>query len=591
MSNTTPSQGESPVPPSVQYPTVDQIDTWFGGLHVGAGRDAPSAEELQASLSWRITQPIRAVRLRERLALVKAGKLPLTGTSRASSTSLAAARQALDQRLRQVAPHLLAPSPEKPLTDLSLEQLLGTLTAAVHARGLESELWLLMIAVSGCFPDQAQLFALRRDLRGVSARDATARILHHCGVWTARHHSHLRTISVVSDKPVVFTDFTARYGFNSGIQRVTRQTLSRWPDTDGYTLCALTLDGTGLRTLDEVERSRVLEWAGDDDSKRADEEHDDDDREAVLVVPWNTTFFLPEVIVGRGTTTVTALARFTANRTIALGYDAIPVSGAHYVSRGLTQLFVTYLSMLKYFDEVVAISQSTHDEFEGFSQALETQGLPGQQVSTVSLPIEHIPAEPLAASDEELLEAAEDVVPMVLSVGSNEPRKNQLAVIYASEVLWRRGAEFSLVVLGGRGDKYFTDIADAVAALAANGRRIQIRRDVDEADLARAYDEARFSVFISIQEGYGLPVAESLAVGTPVITTSYGSTAEIAAGGGCLVVDPRNDDEIVEAMGRLLGDDDLLARLENEIAERDDTTWDDYAAAIWTIVQAKENSR
>ena len=39
-------------------------------------------------------------------------------------------------------------------------------------------------------------------------------------------------------------------------------------------------------------------------------------------------------------------------------------------------------------------------------------------------------------------------------------------------------------------------------------------------------------VFPSVHEGYGLPVAESLALGTPVITTEYGSTAEIAAGGG-----------------------------------------------------------
>lgn len=583
MSDTTPSQGDAGLR-SVQYPSADQIDTWFGSLHVGAGRDAPSAEEMQASLSWRITEPIRAVRVRERLALLKAGKLPLAARGTSQPTSLGIARGALEQRLRQVAPHLLTELPANRIDGLSLEHLLGTLVASVHTRGLDAELWLLMIAVGGCFPDQAQFFALQRDLRGISSRDATARILHHCGVWTSRHHSHLRKMTVIADRPVVFADFTARFGFNSGIQRVTRQTLLHWRGTAEFELCALTADGTGLRTLDAVETARVLEWAGDDDSKRADEAADDDDREAVLVVPWKTTFFMPEVLAGPGTQTITALARFTDNHTIALGYDTIPVSGAHYVSRGLTHQFSTYLSMVKYFDEIVAISQSTNDEFEGFSRALVTQGLPGQTVTTISLPIEHIPAEPVDATDDELLEAETDAIPMVLSVGSNEPRKNQLAVIYASEVLWRQGREFSLMVLGGRGDKYFTDIPDAVAALAANGRPIQIRRDVDEADLARAYEEARFSVFISIQEGYGLPVAESLAVGTPVITTSYGSTAEIAADGGCLTVDPRDDDAIVAAMGALLDDDDLLKKLEREIADRNDTTWGDYADAVWQIV-------
>jgi glycosyltransferase involved in cell wall biosynthesis len=389
----------------------------------------------------------------------------------------------------------------------------------------------------------------------------------------------------------VFTDFTARYGFNSGIQRVTRQTLANWGDRTTFELSALTADGTALRVLDEVETGRVLDWAGDDDSRRADEELEEEDREVELIVPWKTTFFLPETLAGFGTDTVTALARFSGNRTVALGYDTIPVSSAHYVGRGLTHQFVTYLSMLKYFDEVLAISDSTREEFEGFSRALATQGLPGQKVVTVLLPIEHIPAEPDDADDERLREAEGDSVPMVLSVGSNEPRKNQLAVIYASEVLWRQGKEFSLIVLGGRGDKYFTDIPDAVAALAANGRPIQIRRDVNEADLARAYEQARFSVFVSLQEGYGLPVAESLAVGTPVVTTSYGSTAEIAADGGCLTVDPRDDDAIVEAMGRLIDDDALLAELEQQIADRNDTTWADYSAAIARIVFSKENAR
>ncbi|MCU1476235.1 MAG: hypothetical protein JWQ64_928 [Subtercola sp.] len=580
---------------AAQYPSADQIDLWFSGLNVGVGGGAPSAEEMQASLSWRVTEPIRAVRVRERIALLKAGKLPFPGPNGAS-TALAGARAALDQRLRQVAPHLLQHTSASELRALSLEQLLGRATARVHSHDNESELWLLMIAVGGCFPDQAQLFALRRDLHGASPHEATARILHHCGVWTSRHHSHLRTIKLINDKPVAFTDFTARFGFNSGIQRVTRQTLSHWEGTHDCELAALTADGTGLRTLDKHETARVLNWTGDDDHTRADDAAEPDDSESVLVVPWQTTVFVPEVPAGHGTSTLTALARFSDNYTIAIGYDTIPVSSGHFVHRSLTLQFVSYLSMLKYFDEVVAISGATHDEFLGFSEALTTQGLPGPRVVTAALPIEHIPVEHLPASaadrpDTDHDPSDEAALPMVLSVGSNEPRKNQLTVIYASEVLWRQGKEFSLVVLGGRGDKDFTDIPDAVAALQSLGRPIELRRDVDEADLALAYRQARFSVFISIQEGYGLPVAESLAVGTPVLTTSYGSTAEIAADGGCLTVDPRDDDAIAVAMGQLIDDDALLARLTQEIDDRNHTSWGDYAETIWQIVNTKESRK
>ncbi|MEF2977754.1 glycosyltransferase [Subtercola sp. YIM 133946] len=587
----TAADPRSEAPQGVTLPSAEQIDTWFSGLDVGVGAGTPTVKELQASLSWRVTEPLRAVKARERLSLLKAGKLPIP-THAAPPTALADARRALEQRLRQVAPHLLPGSTPAELRALTLEHLLGRLTFAVHTSGLDSELWLLMIAVGGCFPDQAQLFALRRDLRRVSHRDATARILHHCGVWTSRLHSHLRTIELVHDRPVAFADFTARFGFNSGIQRVTRQTLSHWNGRHRFELAALTADGTALRTLDADERDRVLAWSGDDDSVRADNEPDRDETTVKLIVPWQTTVFVPEVPAGHGTATLTALARFSDNYTIAIGYDTIPVSSGHFVHRSLTLQFVSYLSMLKYFDEVVAISEATNGEFLGFSEALTMQGLPGPKVVTELLPIEHIPADSDALAEADADEPSDSStgagLPMVLSVGSNEPRKNQLTVIYASEVLWRQGKQFSLVVLGGRGDKNYTDIPDAVAALRAQGRPIELRRDVDEAHLAQAYRDARFSVFISIQEGYGLPVAESLAVGTPVVTTSYGSTSEIAADGGCLAVDPRDDDRIVETMGRLLDDDDMLAELEAQIEARHDTSWGDYADALWRIVEAGE---
>jgi glycosyltransferase involved in cell wall biosynthesis len=104
---------------------------------------------------------------------------------------------------------------------------------------------------------------------------------------------------------------------------------------------------------------------------------------------------------------------------------------------------------------------------------------------------------------------------------------------------------------------------------------------VDDATMLESYHRARFTVFPSLHEGYGLPVAESLALGTPAITTVYGSTAEIAADGGCLLVDPRDDDSLVSAIRTLLVDDDVLARLHAEIAARPARTWDDYATELW----------
>ena len=83
-------------------------------------------------------------------------------------------------------------------------------------------------------------------------------------------------------------------------------------------------------------------------------------------------------------------------------------------------------------------------------------------------------------------------------------------------------------------------------------------------ELHNAYSRARFTVFPSLHEGFGLPVAESLEHGTPVITTNYGSTEEIGRDGGAILIDSNDDEELVAAMRRLLTDDELIEQLRRE---------------------------
>jgi glycosyltransferase involved in cell wall biosynthesis len=189
--------------------------------------------------------------------------------------------------------------------------------------------------------------------------------------------------------------------------------------------------------------------------------------------------------------------------------------------------------------------------------------------------VETPPGEPLAQADP----------PLVVSVGSFEPRKNQLAVLTAAEQLWREGLRFQLLFMGGGG--WVTEADALMNRLTAEGRPVRRLTAVSDAELWQALRRARFSVFVSLHEGYGLPVAESLACGTPSLTTAHGSTREIADGGGALVVDPDDDQAIAEQMRRLLVDDDLVERLRTEARQRVSRTWDDYARELWeTLVLA-----
>ena len=171
---------------------------------------------------------------------------------------------------------------------------------------------------------------------------------------------------------------------------------------------------------------------------------------------------------------------------------------------------------------------------------------------------------------------------MVLCVGTFEPRKNQLALLHAAERLWREGLRFELLLIGGAG--WGHAFPDAVARLQRHGRTVRTVKEASAQELDDAYLRARFTVFASLHEGFGLPVAESFEHGTPVITSNFGSTAEIAQDGGAIVVDPYDDEALTGAMRTLLTDDGLVEHLRRAIAARPTRTWEDYASELWDSI-------
>ena len=156
-------------------------------------------------------------------------------------------------------------------------------------------------------------------------------------------------------------------------------------------------------------------------------------------------------------------------------------------------------------------------------------------------------------------------LPIVLAVGSHEPRKNHLALLHAAELLWREGLLFNLVFVGG--NSWNSAAFDAqVDTLRQANRPVQTILGLPDDLLWAAYRQAYCTVFPSLHEGFGLPVAESLASGTPVITSNFGSMRDLARHGGALLVDPRNDHDLTDALRQLLLDPALRDRLAAQAA-------------------------
>jgi glycosyltransferase involved in cell wall biosynthesis len=153
--------------------------------------------------------------------------------------------------------------------------------------------------------------------------------------------------------------------------------------------------------------------------------------------------------------------------------------------------------------------------------------------------------------------------PYLLSLGGIEPRKNLPRLI---EAFSRLPADLDpMLVVAGGGAEWNPEgpnlLRSALSALPENvRRRIVLTGYVGEQDKAALLGGAEALVYPSLYEGFGLPVAEAMACGTPVITSNVSALPEVA-GGAALLVDPSDPGAIAQEMERLLRDDELKERL------------------------------
>jgi glycosyltransferase involved in cell wall biosynthesis len=161
----------------------------------------------------------------------------------------------------------------------------------------------------------------------------------------------------------------------------------------------------------------------------------------------------------------------------------------------------------------------------------------------------------------------------LLFVGQLAARKNAVRVL---EAVARLPATAPPLVLAGPRKHGWEEVRDAYHRLGL-GPRAQFLGHVAEGDLAPLYAGARALVFPSLDEGFGLPVLEAFACGTPVLASTAGALPE-TAGGGALLVDPLSVDAIADGLSRILGDEALRAGLVAKgRARAAELSWDETA--------------
>lgn len=148
-----------------------------------------------------------------------------------------------------------------------------------------------------------------------------------------------------------------------------------------------------------------------------------------------------------------------------------------------------------------------------------------------------------------------------LIVSNRKPHKNEPLMLRA---FCKAEIDKSIhLLITGRASQ---EISDLICELGISDR-VHFTGRVSDCELASLYRGAVALIFVSLYEGFGLPLLEAMACGTPVLTSSSASLPEVA-GSAALLVDPTRVNEVAEGMRKLLVDDKLRRELREAGLER-----------------------
>lgn len=165
----------------------------------------------------------------------------------------------------------------------------------------------------------------------------------------------------------------------------------------------------------------------------------------------------------------------------------------------------------------------------------------------------------------------------VLFVGSLEPRKNLPGLLSAWNRIGKEFPDVTLVIAGATG-RVFSQVE-----LPPQQEQVRFLGHV-ETELPGLYANAALFVLPSFDEGFGLPVVEAMACGTPVIVSDRGALPDVVCDAG-LIVNLSNPDNLSSAMRQCLSNNDLrLSLKEKGLARAKDFSWQRTAESIWNLL-------
>ena len=270
-------------------------------------------------------------------------------------------------------------------------------------------------------------------------------------------------------------------------------------------------------------------------------------------------------------------------------YDLIPLIHrqefleGHWKTRGIVGWYLERLCQLRDATTLLAISRSSRDE------AIGHLGFRPERVTAIGAGIDarFCPQQLNPASRGGLLARYGLGERFVLTIGTGDPhdgRKNEEGLIAAWGRLPSAVRKQHCLGIVGQRDRSALDRAMTSAGLVPG--EVVVIPYVAEADLPPLYSACSLFVFPSLHEGFGLPVAEAMACGAPVIASATSSLPEVVGRADALF-DPQDPQAIADAIARVLADDAHRAELTQYGVRRGAAmfSWDTVASTAWDALE------
>lgn len=219
------------------------------------------------------------------------------------------------------------------------------------------------------------------------------------------------------------------------------------------------------------------------------------------------------------------------------------------------------------------------DSYQTKKDLIKFFHVPEEKIKVIYLGVDHIFSDPVSEENKEntlTKYGLKDLI-YVLCVSSIEPRKNfeRIIEVFGEIIKDEKYKDLFLICVGGTGWKNET-VYDLVKKKGLE-KKVRFLGYVKETDLPVIYNKARFFMYPSIYEGFGLPVLEAMAAKVPVLTSNVSSLPEVA-GNAAITVNPYSEKEIYEASITILENESLRKEMQIKGTKRSNLfTWENTA--------------